>query len=477
MTSRRFRSLGVVLSAIVGVIVLGASSTSTPVLSSRLKTVSAGVKLLDAETVGLVMGGSGTPIPSSEFINGVLERYDPTAPIFPGQPFFPVDKVDPVFTPEGLYPTTGVKSLEFDPVAQGVSILNSDILREIAAGNNVAVGGGSQSASIETLEMRDLMTLPAGEQPTADQLSFLALVDVNAPDGGILERFNDPNLPTLTVPSFGITFSGATPADTPWDTVIYDQEYDGFSDSPRYPIDLLSDLNAALGIAFVHGTLTNFTDAQIATAVELPVSADYTGHTEYFMLPTADLPLLDPLRDIQVVGNPLADLLQPDLEVLVNLGYGQIDNGWDPGPANVPTPFSLSLFPTNINWSDVLTALEKGSVQGGQAFTHDLQAITPQSVLTALTDSSGASSGTGDSLPSLTDIVNTFSGDLAKGYAALLPLADSVIALTTTLPAYDASLFVQELASGNLLNAIGLPIAADFGLVPVLALFGISDLS
>jgi hypothetical protein len=469
---------------IAGVAIVGVSSTITPVLSSRVKTMLAEVKLLDTETVGLVMGGSGTPIPSPDFINEVLDRYDPATPIFPGQPLFPVDTVEAVFTPEGLYPTTGVKSLEFDPsVAQGVTILNDDIMAEIKAGNNVVVGGGSQSASIETLEMRDLMALPAAERPTADQLSFIALVDVNAPNGGILERFNDPNLPQLTVPAFGITFSGATPSDTPWDTVIYDQEYDGFSDFPRYPIDLLSDLNAALGIAFVHGTLINFTDAQIAQAVKLPVSADYTGHTEYFMLPTQNLPLLDPLRDIPVVGNPLADLLQPDLKILIDLGYGNVDTptdieeglgGWDTGPANVPTPFSLSLFPTNINWGDVLTALGNGAQQGVTDFIHDLGSLSTSSLSGSITDGAG---GTTDSLPSFTDIVNEFSSGIASLYTPLLPLADTVNTLTTTLPAYDATLFVQELTSGNLLDAIGMPIAADFGLVPVLALFGIAGIS
>ncbi|WP_343601224.1 PE-PPE domain-containing protein [Mycobacterium sp.] len=439
-----------------------------------MKTVLAEVKLVDDETVGIIMGGSGTPIPSQDLIDGVVERYDPTTPIFPGQPLFPVDKVEGLFTPEALYPTTGVKSLEFDPsVAEGVSILNTAIMKQIAEGNNVVVGGGSQSATIESLEMRDLLALPAAERPTADQLSFVALVDVSAPNGGILERFDDPNLPTITVPSFGLTFSGATPADTPWDTVIYDQEYDGFSDFPRYPIDLLSDINAALGVYYVHGTLTDFTDAQIATAVKLPVSADYTGHTTYFMLPTQDLPLLDPLRAVPIVGNPLADLLQPDLKVLVNLGYGQIDVGWDTGPANVPTPISLSLFPTDINGADVLAALASGAQQGVADFIGDLGSLSMPSLPDAITSGFGAV----DSLPSFTDIVNNFSTAIADIYTPLLALADSANALFTTLPVYDVDLFVQELTSGHPLDAIGQPIAADFGLVPLLVLFGIAGIS
>ncbi|EUA34694.1 PE-PPE domain protein [Mycobacterium xenopi 3993] len=39
------------------------------------------------------------------------------------------------------------------------------------------------------------------------------------------------------------------------------------------------------------------------------------------MIPTQNLPLLEPLRQVPVVGNPLADLLQPDLRVIVELGY------------------------------------------------------------------------------------------------------------------------------------------------------------
>jgi hypothetical protein len=89
------------------------------------------------------------------------------------------------------------------------------------------------------------------------------------------------------------------------------------------------------------------------------------------MIQVQDLPLLDPLRLIPVVGNPLADLLQPDMKVLVNLGYGSITDGWSQGPANVPTPFEL--FPTNINWAEVLTALENGAQQDIQTAIADLE--------------------------------------------------------------------------------------------------------
>lgn len=45
-----------------------------------------------------------------------------------------------------------------------------------------------------------------------------------------------------------------------------------------------------------------------------------------------------------------------------------------------------------------------------------------------------------------------------------LPTADLVNALLTTAPDYAANLFAQELGSGDILNALGMPIAGLFGL-------------
>ena len=60
------------------------------------------------------------------------------------------------------------------------------------------------------------------------------------------------------------------------------------------------------------------------------------------MIPTQNLPLLDPLRIIPGIGNPLADLIQPDLKAIINLGYGNPAYGWSTGPADIQTSFGLS---------------------------------------------------------------------------------------------------------------------------------------
>ena len=104
---------------------------------------------------------------------------------------------------------------------------------------------------------------------------------------------------------------------------------------------------------YEHLTYLDLSPEQIQNALPLETTGDTL--TNYYMIPVDDLPLLDPLRLIPVVDNPLADLLQPDMQVLVDLGYGGITDGWSQGPANAPTPFEL--FPSDINWGEAATAL------------------------------------------------------------------------------------------------------------------------
>jgi len=77
------------------------------------------------------------------------------------------------------------------------------------------------------------------------------------------------------------------------------------------------------------------------------------------MVMTQNLPLIQFIRDIPYAGPPIADIFQPDLRVLVDLGYGDIGPGG--GYANLPTPASLLSVP---NVGRVAVDLAEGAVQG-----------------------------------------------------------------------------------------------------------------
>ena len=165
--------------------------------------------------------------------------------------------------------------------------------------------------------------------------------------------------------------------------------------------------------------------------------------------------------------------------------------GFDHGNPSVPTPFGL--FPTNINPSEVMTALSNGWQQGVTDALKDLQsppstaiAAPIQQILDAahtfgLTPSDNptlmqllgavATIFNGDvpttpitATSSPEEIVNILTSVVTKDIEAVLPLQNLGTALGVSLPNYDASLFMDQLEAGNLLGAIGDPIAANLGL-------------
>ena len=438
-------------------------------------------------TLPLILGPSGVPVPSTDYRNVVMNYYlrsGSTPPYADPQP-------ELVFTPEGLYPITGVKSLPLNiSVDQGLAIL-SDVLAKVVPGTPTTVFGYSQSAIIGSLLQAGYIpsppvnsdpppTIPAGLH---DFINFVFVGNEMNPNGGFLSRF-----PGLDLPSLGIPFYGPTPENA-YPTTNYAREYDGFADFPRYPINFLSDLNAGLGIVFVHTQYTptpdckgNYclTQQQVDDAIALPTTSPTQ---KYYFIPTVNLPLLEPLRLIPFLGNPIADLLQPALKVIVNLGYGDPAHGFataNQPDANKLVPFGL--FP-DVGAAEVVSQLVAGVKQGIHEFVADFGAngslAKEMATLPSLSlVSSGGFIPTVQQL--ITAVTERISASAASLYAALLPTADIINTIVTILPGYDINLFlsgIQQALQGEVIagltNAIGLPIAADVGLITTAGLVGV----
>jgi PE-PPE domain len=467
--------------------------------------------------IGLVMGGSGIPIPGSQYVASAdfhyLEHIYPHAisSFYLGTPSTPADPFahfgPGLFTPEGLYPLTGVHTLPLNypsggelglptdatSVGQGISILASTIEGNLAppTGADSTVFGYSQSATLAGLTMEQLKA--DGVSP--DDVKFLLIADPSNPNGGLLSRFDGftttlgatHNL-ELNLPSLGVSFDGATPSDL-YTTSIYSVEYDGFTDFPKYPINFLSDLNAFLGIQTIHGHYldgghgtaglgTGPSIADINTATLLPgshdfptVGADTHSMTDYYMITTLGGTDVTPGAEVTpplvaLLPAPLQALLGPDLTYLINLGYGDGSQGFSvdaTSPADVNTPFGL--FP-DVSLSDVFSHLATDTQQGITAFEAYLAA--PPVMADAAT--SGAnfteflSALSTDPTATFTELVNAITTASSAAYSTLLPTADIINALVTSMPAYDLSLFSANIATGDLADAFGLPIAADTAL-------------
>ena len=161
MSGRKARWVGLGLVATASAGVLGLSAMMNPAFAHA-----------DDSDIGLVIGGSGLPIPGSGYVQAANGLYIDNAlnPIYPGTTY-PDPYANGVFTPEGLYPLTsaGVHQLLLNyptdangfpdlssSVGQGMAILENDIASNAAAGDTSTVFGYSQSSTIASYVMQQL---------------------------------------------------------------------------------------------------------------------------------------------------------------------------------------------------------------------------------------------------------------------------------------------------------------------------------
>jgi hypothetical protein len=344
-----------VLPGIAAILVVGWIADSPPLLrTAPLPSVqSIAVRLASGDAAdsplgdgtALLMGGTSIPQPSQLYLDAADALY--LAPRGFG------GTLQSLFTPEDVSPTSE---------ARGEQILDSAILEkfdngDLSAQNPLVVFGYSQSASISSDVMREL----AGQGVPSSDVHFVLIGDPDNPAGGL-------EVVTSNLSPQDLMANVATPNDL-YPTDIYTHEFDGVADFPKYPINLLSDLNAVLGCIYEHGTYLSLTPEAISDAVQLPTTVADTM-VNYYIIPSESLPLLDPLRLIPLVGQPLYDLLEPDTRILVDLGYGSIDQGWASGDADIVS--ASGLFPTDLNLGDISTALGNGLQQGVSDFVADL---------------------------------------------------------------------------------------------------------
>ena len=150
-------------------------------------------------------------------------------------------------------------------------------------------------------------------------------------------------------------FNGADPTDAGIPTIDIANQYDAVADFPQYPINVVADINSALGFIYQHagygdGPLPEpvpaiwppsdplsgpYSDEYLLGSTELVKQVD--GDTTFYFVPTADLPLLDPLRSPGVPEGVL-NIFQPALQVIVEAGYDRSIPFGDPTPAElIPT--------------------------------------------------------------------------------------------------------------------------------------------
>ena len=270
----------------------------------------------------LLMGTTFLPDPMTDpaYVNGATNYYIDQTTLCKVQSC----TTKPVITPQQFWPITELTDLKIDKsIAKGTNIIDVAIKDELNANSDpIVVFGDSQSSSILTHEKRDLAGLSATDK---GRLTFELLANPNRPNGGIPQRFAP-----FTIPIIDLTGSGATPTNTGITTIDIAFQYDAIADFPRYPLNLLADLNILAG-ATIHSSymtgLNSYTEAELIQAVNDPANRQTYQDTTYITIPAKHLPLVVPLLAFgKAVGlsgltTPIVDLIEPTLKVLVELGY------------------------------------------------------------------------------------------------------------------------------------------------------------
>jgi hypothetical protein len=332
------------------------------------------VAISRAGDTALVVPGTGNPTPTPSFINAEVRNFvTPTNPACGSGP----NSASPSCSQIGIdYPASfwpiilfGLKQLFSDTwnvsVQTGVDNLATQLRDAYAADpdGHFYLVGYSQGATVDSYFKRDYPTDPQSQGlPPLDQLTFVFAANPNRPNGGLFMR---PGIfGPFTIPILDATVGIPAPTDTGVSTTDIVITYDGVSDFPVYPINLLAVANATAGLLFIHPTYVYPNDkhtdghpygytvdeftALVSAAQQAADQGQCTeavhcqqhGDTTYITLPTTNLPILAPLRYIgeqtglAFVTTPLADLVQPFMTVLIETGYDRTSYG-------TPTPFRL----------------------------------------------------------------------------------------------------------------------------------------
>ena len=222
----------------------------------------------------LMMGGTGMPMPSSEWMDSIINDYiDPatgasyTAQVVPTPANLPVD----------LSVHDGLADLQTAMAAQQLA----------DPGAPYVIEGYSMSALIAVDEEEQLASTGGGRTAGARC------------HGGAVRFGQPPRTGASTSASTAcmspvseVDANGAEPTDLGIPTIDVADQYDGLADVPQYPANLVADLNDLLGIIYVH---TSYGDGAVpglfpdSTPLSGPFADEYVlGSTEIVKQVTGD---------------------------------------------------------------------------------------------------------------------------------------------------------------------------------------------
>jgi len=175
-------------------------------------------------------------------------------------------------------------------------------LSTLPAGSAVTLAGLSQGAIVLNYVKLSRSLQDSFGRRSADNLQFVTFGDPQNATGGITTKN-----PALQL------FAPNVPRASAYPTTEIVREYDGFSDWPDKPTRL-AVLNAVMGIGFVHTDYGSAANPTTPGTLKTVRTNSAGGTTTHYVVPTARLPITQPLRDAGLNTSLIDALLRPQID-------------------------------------------------------------------------------------------------------------------------------------------------------------------
>jgi diacyltrehalose acyltransferase len=201
-----------------------------------------------------------------------------------------------------------------DGVEQALAVLPND--------GKVVIIGESMGSMVAWRVAAEL-----ANSPKSPSTNDVRVVLIAPPEAGVAEYFEEGTY----IPILNYRISRI--AESPYDTTIVIGEYDGWSDPPDRPWNLVSLANALAGIVYVHGPPIFSADPAGVppdNTTFVPANEQHGSITTH-LVPTENLPLTQLFRDVGI-PDTVVDKIDQVLRPIVDAGYRRHDQPDDTRP-------------------------------------------------------------------------------------------------------------------------------------------------
>lgn len=339
------------LTALLSVVLLGATVAPAPTVEAApIAAKTTPVSTMDTALMAVVI-----MVPPTQVVNPLTgTKDDQTTVMWALLNGWVADQADGdlsntryVKYPQSFWKFTGLG----DPtVAKSREIGATELDRQIQAATQsnqpIVVVGYSQGSSVNKWWLDWAKEGKITDLPDPSMLSFVNLGNPNRPNGGPAERFKG-----LFIPIIDMSFDGATPSDTPYKVTEVAHEYDGISDFPVFVLNPLADINALMGMAFVHAF---YDDIDLNDPNNI---VTHDGNLTDVLVHTPVLPIMQPLYiAAHLVGRtetPVLDAISGPLRVIIDSAYDRTTA--EATPANFGNPFQ------NLDMDELKASLDQSA--------------------------------------------------------------------------------------------------------------------